>query len=75
MTLDELITRRASYLAAEAKILDSQEYQVGQGSSARRNRRADLAEVRDEIAKLSAQITSLQSAASGVRRVRYIRAL
>ncbi|MBH2008080.1 MAG: hypothetical protein I8H71_00365 [Xanthomonadaceae bacterium] len=75
MTLEELIARRANYLTAEAKILDSQEYQVGQGSSARRNRRADLAEVRDEIAKLSAQIAQLQSAASGVRRVRYIRAM
>lgn len=75
MTLEELIARRASYLAAEARILDSQEYQVGQGSTARRNRRADLAEVRDEIAKLSAQITSAQSAASSVRRVRYIRAI
>lgn len=75
MTLDELIARRANYLTAEAKILDSQEYQVGQGSSARRNRRADLAEVRDEIAKLNAQIAQLQSAASGARRVRYIRAM
>lgn len=75
MTLEELIARRASYLAAESKILDSQEYQIGQGSTARRNRRADLAEVRDEIAKLSAQIADLQSAASGVRRVRYIRAI
>ena len=75
MTLEELIARRASYLAAESKILDSQEYQIGQGQTARRNRRADLAEVRDEIAKLSAQIADLQSAASGVRRVRYIRAI
>ena len=75
MTLDELIARRAAYLAAEVKILGSQEYQVGQGSSARRNRRADLAEVRDEISKLTAQIAQLQSAASGARRVRYIRTL
>lgn len=75
MTLDELIARRASYLQAETRILESQEYQVGQGSTARRNRRADLAEVRDEITKLSAQISQLQSAASGARRVRYIRAL
>ena len=75
MTLIELTTRRANYLAAEAKILDSQEYQVGQGSTARRNRRADLAEVRDEIAKLTAQINALQNAASGTRRIRYIRAI
>jgi hypothetical protein len=75
MTLPELIARRASYLASEAKILDSQEYQVGQGSTARRNRRADLAEVRDEIAKLTVQIDRLQGAAGRVNRVRYIRAL
>lgn len=75
MTLEELIARRANYLTAEAKILESQEYQVGKGSLARSNRRADLAEVRDEIAKLSAQIAQLQSAAGGVRRVRYIRAM
>ena len=75
MTLEELIARRAAYLTAEAKILDSQEYQVGQGSSARRNRRADLAEVRDEIARLNLQIGSLQSAANRISRVRYIRAI
>lgn len=75
MTLDELKARRASYLAAEAKILQSQEYQAGQGSTARKNRRADLSEVRAEIAALTAQIDRLQNAASGVRRVRYIRAL
>ena len=75
MTLEELIARRAAYLTAEAKILDSQEYQIGQGQTARRNRRADLAEVREEIARLNLQIGSLQRAASGVRRVRYIRAI
>lgn len=75
MTLAELIARRATYLAAEAKILESQEYQVGQGSTARRNRRADLTEVRAEIANLTTQIDRLQGAASRTRRVRYIRAL
>lgn len=75
MTLQELIDRRASYLAAEQKILESQEYQAGQGSTARKNRRADLAEVRAEIATLTAQIDRLQNAASGARRIRYIRAL
>jgi len=73
MTLQELITRRASYLDAEARILQSQEYTIGQGSSARRTRRADLADVRDEITKLNSQINQLQAAASGARRVRYIR--
>lgn len=75
MTLAELIARRASYLAAEARILESQEYTVGGGSTARRNRRAELSEVRAEIAVLNTQIASLQNAVSGVRRVRYIRAV
>lgn len=75
MTLAELIARRATYLAAEAKILESQEYQVGQGSTARRSRRADLDVVRGEITQLTAQIDRLQGAASRIRRVRYIRAL
>jgi hypothetical protein len=75
MTLEELKARRASYLVAEAKILESQEYSAGHSSSARKNRRADLAEVRAEIVTLTEKIDRLQNTASGVRRVRYIRAL
>ena len=37
--------RLDNYLAAEARILQSQEYAVGQGGTARRNRRADLEQV------------------------------
>lgn len=75
MTLDELIARRGSYLAAEQKILESQEYQAGHGSTARRSRRADLAEVRQAINEISAQIANMQPAASRIRRVHYIRTL
>ena len=57
MTYVELTTRLALYLQAEAGILSgSQEYQIGNGSSARRFRKADLAEIRAEISKLQAQI-------------------
>lgn len=73
MTLAELIARRAAYMAAELKILEGQEYQIGNGGSSRRLRRADLSEVRAEIAVLTAQIAPLQAAAAGVRRVRYFR--
>ena len=38
--------RLQQYLDAEARILQSQEYTVGQGGTARRNRRADLEQVR-----------------------------
>lgn len=63
----ELQARRAAYLEAEAKILRSQEYQVGQGGNARRNVRAELAEVRAGIREIDTEIARLQNA--GGRRV------
>lgn len=66
-TLAELQTRRAAYVAAELKILQSQEYQVGQGGSARRNRRAELADVQAAIKDLDTQIEQAQ--AGTARRV------
>lgn len=75
MTYAELVQRLANYLAAETKILQSQEYTVGQGGTARRNRRADLAEVRAEIASIQAQIDKHPEnpANRGARRIRYLR--
>lgn len=73
MTLAQLQARLDSYLAAEARILESQEYTVGQGSTARRNRRADLEQVRAAISDLRADITKLESAARGGRRVHQLR--
>ena len=66
-TLQELQDRRTAYLAAELKILQSQEYQVGQGGSSRRNRRADLDQVRAAIADLDAKIAA--TIAAGTRRM------
>lgn len=59
-TLLDLQTRRAAYIAAELKILKSQEYQVGQGGNARRNVRADLEAVQKAIKDLDAQIAEMQ---------------
>lgn len=75
MTLAELQTRLAEYRAAESKILQSQEYSVGNSGTARRTRRADLAEVRAEIARLDQQIAVHPDnpANRRVRRVRYLR--
>lgn len=73
MTRDELQTRLSAYLAAEAKILNGQEYVIGQGETARRLRRADLAEVRKAITDLNAQIEDLDNTAAGRRRVLYTR--
>lgn len=69
--LTELIARRAQYVAAEARILQGQEYQVGEGGNHRRLRRADLAEVRAAIADLELQIAAASANPNGVRRVYY----
>lgn len=71
--LETLTTRRDAYLAAEIKILARQEYTVGDGSTARRLRYADLAEVRATIDSLTRQIERLEAQASGARRVMYAR--
>jgi hypothetical protein len=75
MTYAQLIARLAQYLEAETKILKSQEYTVGQGGGARRNRRADLAEVRAEIEVINAKIAAAPDnpANTGARRIRYLR--
>ncbi len=65
-TLTELQARLQRYLDAEAKILESQEYRVGQGGNHRSNRRAELADVQAQIKALEAQIEQLQGA--GARR-------
>lgn len=64
-----LRTRLQSYLDAEARILQSQEYTIGNGGTARRNRRADLEQVRAGIADCEAQIAQLEAAAARTRRV------
>jgi len=74
MTELELQTRLTAYLAAEAAILSgSQEYVIGQGSTARRVTRADLEQVRAGIRETRAELETLQGRASGVRRIRYVR--
>jgi len=73
MTRDQLQARLDAYLAAELRILESQDYTVGEGSTARRNKRADLEQVRDEIARIRVELDRLDAATSGVRRVMYIR--
>lgn len=74
-TLAELKTRKAAYLQAEARILESQEYTIGDGVANRRNRRADLADVRAQIAELDQLIDNHPDTLSTQRprRVVYIR--
>lgn len=70
-----LVSRLAAYLEAESKILRAQEFTVGQGTTARRLTRADLGEVRAEIANLQRQVGGHPDnpANTGARRVRYLR--
>lgn len=74
-TLEELQTRKDAYLAAELRILESQEYAVGGTGSSRRNRRADLEQVRLAINEIDAQIAAMGGGATApVRRVYHVRA-
>lgn len=68
-TLAELQEDLAAARAARLRILESQEYSVGDGVINRRNRRADLEQVNKLIKDLEAQIATAQPASSGYRRV------
>lgn len=68
--------RLQRYYAAEAKILESQEYNVGQGGTARRNRRADLQSVQAGIKAAKEEIALLETqgpTGTPARRVFYVR--
>lgn len=74
MTPIELAQQRLqAYLDAELKILQSQEYQVGNGNTARKTRRADLESVQAGIREARAEIAQLQAAATRSRRITYLR--
>ena len=72
--LESLRDRLARYLEAERKILDSQEYLIGNGESARKNRRAELQTVRDGIKDCQDQIDRIEAATNPrTRRVFQLR--
>lgn len=73
MTREELQTRLDLYLAAEMKILQAQDYTIGQGSTARRLTRANLAEVQAEIKAIRSEISQLDLLLTPSRRVFYLR--
>lgn len=64
MTRDELQARLDAYLAAELRILKSQEYTVGDGGEARRNKRAELERVQAGIREIRIEIAALDRAAA-----------
>lgn len=65
--------RLDAYLAAERKILEAQAYQVGDGSAARSLDRARLQEVQQGIKAVQAEISVLDAATTGRRRITYLR--
>lgn len=72
--LDQLRTRLQQYLDAEAKILQSQEYVIGNGGTARRNRRAELETVQAGIKSIREEITRLEAQQNPrARRITYLR--
>ncbi|MBE2262245.1 MAG: hypothetical protein IAE92_05860 [Burkholderiaceae bacterium] len=73
-TLQELRSQRELVYAAYQKALTSQEYTVGQGVTARRNRRADFEALRTELAELDGRIARAEFAANPrARRILYLR--
>lgn len=73
--LETLRARLAAYLTAEASILKSQEYMIGNGGTARRNRRAELESVQTGIRECEAEIARLESITARGRRVIRLRPL
>lgn len=76
-TYAELLERKASYLAAEAKALKAQEYAIGQGGTGRRLANANLVEIRDGIKYLELQLAEHPDNPDRARRRRisYLRPL
>lgn len=73
MDRQQLEARLQLYLDAEAKILQSQEYTVGDGGTARRNKRAELDQVQAEITRIREELARLDALLPGRRRVLYVR--
>lgn len=65
--------RLDAYLASETRILQSQEYTVGSGGTARRNRRADLEQVQAGIRECRQHISQLEAAGAGRQRLLQLR--
>lgn len=69
LTRDELQSLLTEHLASLRRILQSQEYTVGDGGEARRNRRAELEKVQAGIDKLRRELAALDRA--DAMRTRY----
>lgn len=66
-TVAQIQARLDAYLAAELRVLQSQEYQVGQGGNSRRSVRAELETVRQTIKQLEDELDKARSNTAGRR--------
>lgn len=73
LTLANAEAQLALWLAASAAVATGQEYEIDTGNGRRRLKRADAAEIRQQIVFWNGQIATLTSAAAGGRtRTRYV---
>lgn len=68
VSLETARSMHAQYLAAEVAVLGNQEYQIAD----RRLKRADLAEICRQRDYWAGMIATLERAATGRRRTRYV---
>lgn len=73
MTLNDAIAMRDAAKAAYLKSLEAKSYQVNGGSTGRSLERNGSTQLQAEYLSWDAEVTRLQMAASGRRRIGYIR--
>ena len=73
ITLAQAQAQLARWLAADAKIAANQEYEIQEGGTSRRLKRADAAVVTEKIEYWQRQVQQLSAVgAGGRRRMRYV---
>lgn len=71
LTLADAEAQLALWLAASAAVATGQEYEIDTGNGRRRLRRADAAEIRQQIVFWQGQISALTPIGAGGRRRTY----
>lgn len=73
ITLEQAQAQLTTWLAASTAVAGNQEYEIDTGNGRRRLRRADAAEIREQVKFWDAQVKALTpAAAGGRRRMRYV---
>lgn len=73
ITLTQAETQLAAWIAASSAVATGQEYEIDTGNGRRRLKRADAAEIRQQIIFWDAKVKELTPVGSGGRqRIRYM---